>query len=381
MLTSGIDAPGIAGSHFFRYRRTTPRVSTVPTCHGAQGKARERQLDGFDPSIATCCAADINLGDREIATRKLYGIILCSPRQTSAPVPITAVTMSWREFVFLIHLDANGKPARDALGRPIGARWLPDLERIAQRRFPSSESLAEEAYNEALSRLLDDTDKLRDPAEFAGDDERRFRYFASCFINAIEDFSRHKFGRPRPPTWLRNLGGIWLQLYHWLCLERHSSNAVVERLAEREIELNQQPEALARRDAREMVRTVRGRITNCGEQQLDMPLEHTDADGESRTLELESDSLNPETQVVEDTVQDALGALADLLGASSSAVAAPSIAGLVLEDREAVLLRLVYVDGLNVSKAAKALGWQEHTARRLLNACLERLRTAMEDQA
>lgn len=285
--------------------------------------------------------------------------------------------MSWREFIFQVHLGPDGRPARDTLGRPKGARWLPELESIARRRFPSSENVASEAFNHALDQLLTGGDTLRPVSEFAGDDERGFRYFASCFINAVEDFSRHRFGRRRPPTWLKNLGGLWLQLYQWLCLERHPSNSIIERLVDRDLECGQRGEAEARSNARMMVLAVRGRIPNCAEQQLDTPLEHTDDDGETRALDLRADGPDPEASLADAEVDTALGALADLLGIQPAASGRwPRVA---LTDAETVLLRLVYVDELNVSRAAAALGWPEHKARRMLQNCLDRLRDAWKD--
>jgi len=279
---------------------------------------------------------------------------------------------AWQSFIF------STLPAMD--GRPASARWIPRLERLAERRFPSSTSLAEEGFNAAFDALLTPPSPLKPFDEAGSDEEAAFRYFAACFSNALEDFSRRRFGRRRPPEWVQALGGVWVQLFKWLCLERLEPESVIDRLAD-----DRASETLGRqhprREALQMVRELKGRIPSCGMADGEVSLDASAEEGGASAAEvLPHPGHRPEQVMAQGRVDSALHVLAGVLGESVDPVDAERLAEAGLAGRELVLLRLMYVEGLALAKAARMMGLQEHQARYLHKTCLTRLRTAIGER-
>ena len=264
-----------------------------------------------------------------------------------------------------------------AAGRPAEPRWMPRLERLAERRFPSSMALAEEAFNAALDHLLGAASPLKPLRDVATDDEGAFRYFAACFSNALEDFSRRRFGRRRPPEWVQALGGVWVQLFKWLCLERLEPETVIDRLADDragETLGSQHP----RREALQMVRQLKGRIPNCGAGDGEVSLDGSPSeDGPAWSQRVEDPDGGPDRALAAARIESALQVLSGVLGEDVRLPSPERVAGVALSDREVVLLRLMYVDGVALAKAARMMGLQEHQARYLHKTCLARLRAAI----
>ncbi len=110
------------------------------------------------------------------------------------------------------------------------------VDRLARRRF-SSETLSEEAALYVMSRLeTNDWELLRSYRGSA----RLKSYFSAVVYNLLEDFSRKKFGRVRPPGWLKRLGGAWLLLYQLLCLERYNYGEATSLAVDRYQHLDQE---------------------------------------------------------------------------------------------------------------------------------------------
>ena len=83
------------------------------------------------------------------------------------------------------------------------------LGRLARKRFPDV-SLADEALNFVQDRLqAGDWSRIR---AFRG--KSSFATYIGHVANRLlEDFSRSKFGRSRPPGWIVALGAFWEQVY------------------------------------------------------------------------------------------------------------------------------------------------------------------------
>lgn len=102
------------------------------------------------------------------------------------------------------------------------------LSQVANKRF-TKESLADEAVTYALEALSkDDWVKLKD---FNGD-SKPTTYALSIATRLFEDFSRKRFGRPRPPSWLKELGQGWIKLWRMLCLERQWPETIKQKLSD-----------------------------------------------------------------------------------------------------------------------------------------------------
>ena len=97
------------------------------------------------------------------------------------------------------------------------------INRMAGRRFVQAE-LAEEAALYVMDGLAqDDWSRLR---AFTGRSTLA-TYIGALTLRLLEDFARTRFGRVKPPLWIRRLGGIWMTLFRLLCLERFSPDEAV----------------------------------------------------------------------------------------------------------------------------------------------------------
>jgi hypothetical protein len=134
---------------------------------------------------------------------------------------------------------------------------------MASRRF-TQDVVAEEAALFVINRLEENHwQRLR---EFNG--KASFTaYLSSLTFRLLEDFARTKFGRLRPPIWVRRLGKSWELLFRYLCLERLPVAEAVEhvrvRIPTQTID-----------GIEDSARTLLANVTDCGRHQAaEIPLE------------------------------------------------------------------------------------------------------------
>lgn len=246
--------------------------------------------------------------------------------------------------------------------------WPDRLQRLSRKRFPQDDVLAEEAYTFVLERISEDGWKRMNTYQ---GNATPSTFLATCMRNALEDFSHKRFGKPHTPAWLKSLGGMWLDIYRWLCLERMAEGNILDRATsdmKRAVE-----------DVRSIIRTIRGRIPNCGQSQQHVSIDDESEDGSLSVPELRDKGGDLDTLDVRERVEQAMLALAHLLGDAESMLPVPKQLSLQVSDEEAVALRLVFVDGMKYAEAARALGEPEHTVRRRVQRCLLRLREELGD--
>ena len=263
------------------------------------------------------------------------------------------------------------KDSRDQKTHLYFKRWAVDhwelVDRLAQRRF-ASESLSQEAALFVIERLEQDEWKLL--RGYRGS-ARLKTYFCSVVYNLLEDFARYKFGRVRPPLWLRRLGGIWLLLYRLMCLERFSFSDALHLAQDRYQNLSQdQVEMVAER--------ILGEIPSCGKTQYqevsfdDQLYGAVSARGssqeaaEERERELIMKGLHDQFFGMDPDLNRSK-ALLDLLGCEVD-----------LKADERLLLTLHHVEGLSVAAAGKKLGLNRFQAHGKLRRLYDRLRKVFE---
>ena len=104
------------------------------------------------------------------------------------------------------------------------------INRAAVRRFGDN-SLAEEAALAVIEGLeFNDWQRVRGysgKASFS-------TYVMVLTARLLEDFARTRFGRVRPPLWVKTMGGIWSKLFTALCLERLKVSEAVEVVFQRQ---------------------------------------------------------------------------------------------------------------------------------------------------
>lgn len=265
-------------------------------------------------------------------------------------------------------------------------QFLAAVDKLAGRRFGDG-GLAEEAATYVIE-YLSDSDWQRCQS-FKGNSQPK-TFLVSIASNAIEEFSRKRFGRPRPPTWLQDLGELWVKLWRSLCLERQPLAALVDRFASR---------GFRETDAvKQAAKVIKARIPNCGNSARDSETVD-DIDTLSDSVQAVDDDccgeqpefnnpfeaelvmmlraiVEPEPKNADFTGSNA-ASIDSIAGSQKSQLAALQ-AALQLGDQEKIMLRMIFVEGLSKSATSKALGLPAHQAGRMVNDALERIAAALQ---
>jgi RNA polymerase sigma factor (sigma-70 family) len=256
---------------------------------------------------------------------------------------------------------------KDFLRRWVLNHW--DLvNRLAGRRF-SDDIVAEEAalyVMETLSKK--DWAILRRHRGRA----RLKTFFVAVVYNQLEDFSRKRFGRVRPPRWLKKLGGIWLLLYRLLCLERRSYLEATSRAGERFQQFSEaQVEAMADR--------ILAEIVSCGSPQSQQEPFTEDLHGKSLSRSTEQRLEEKERALVFASLKCQFfgTAAGEDIGQALISLAGCPVA---LTSEERLLLRLCHVEGFSVSEAGKKLGLNRFQAHGKLRRLYKRIRKKFESE-
>ncbi len=242
------------------------------------------------------------------------------------------------------------------------------INRAAVRRFGDC-SLAEEA---ALA-VMDG---------FEANDWQRLRVYSgkasfSSFVRVLtarllEDFARARFGRVRPPLWVKTLGGIWSKLFTALCLERLKVSEAVEVVLQRQYNA-------VKKEIEAAAYSLLARIPNCGtgrgyEVTYD-EMYHGEAVSEvSRQGE----------QVEQDEREQMLKYLFQtILGREEKELSADWIKKfrglqIQLEPRDKMLLKLCFQDDLGVAAAGRLLGQTRYQAHGRMRRIMARIRREFE---
>lgn len=253
------------------------------------------------------------------------------------------------------------------------------LDRLAQRRF-RDQNLADEALLFVQQALADDD--WRRVRAYRGEVEFS-RFLSHVTYRLLEDFARHKFGRVRPPVWLKRMGSLWLRVFQLLCLERRSVGDVLETLAG-----GRRPE----RDpaaVKEATAAILSRIPSCGSKSA----QKVSVDNELVEAEMSQDpalhNLDPEEHAAKVESAAALAAFSiilDPLGVNEENLESGAFrklletlrSNLELCDEDRFFLCLIYQDGLNVSAAGRRLQLRADQAHGRLQRILGRIRSAVE---
>ncbi|HIP37878.1 MAG TPA: hypothetical protein EYG88_00515 [Desulfocapsa sulfexigens] len=236
------------------------------------------------------------------------------------------------------------------------------INRLAVRRFGAA-ALAEEAALFVIDSLAADSWQRVKSHRGKGS----FKSFlASLSWRLLEDFSRRRFGRVRPPFWIRKLGGIWALLFSLLCLQRFSVSDAVE-------SISCHNPAHAKESIEEAAFTLLGRIPQCGKQQgLELPFEETDGEGKSDS--------HPEQLLEKDEQESLFAALFGKVTGEETDFRVPEKfvtflkEGLELAPEERFLLKLIYQDNVGVTRAGALLGLNRDQVNGRLRRLLARLR-------
>jgi hypothetical protein len=252
----------------------------------------------------------------------------------------------------------------------ITAHWLL-INRIAERRFIDS-NCAEEAALYVINLLEeDDCRRLR---TFSG--RAKFSTFISSLtIRILEDFSRKKFGRVRPPGWITVLGGIWVTLFQLLCLQRLNVVEAIETLKSRVADSKKQ-------QVEKTAWTILEKVNNCGKHQgLEVPFDDA---GEGQTNDQDNmvdhhDSpevhfLKNERRILFELIFKGVTKTKDVQSSAERSFMTILKTPIQMSAKERLLLKLCFQDQLSVTKAGEMLGLNANQSHGKLRRLLIRLR-------
>ncbi len=271
--------------------------------------------------------------------------------------------------------------------------WMKRLDKMAAKRFGEG-GLAEEAATYVIEQMsMDDWDKC---CTFKGESNPK-TYLYTLAANFLEEFSRKRFGRPRPPTWLQRQGQFWINLWKSLCLERQDQIGLIDRLSS--------DGSRHQEDVRAAVKAIKARIPTCGQATMEVGESSLyDADDEEQKPREIEDACVGEFEHVgfgfevgvygeimlmlkilmgdgepkeADFEQPALLHAADLADHHQAKLLALR-KEIQLSDEERLVLRMVYQDGLSKTTVSKALGMASHQAGRLISSVMERIGNAFQ---
>lgn len=270
-------------------------------------------------------------------------------------------------------------------------KFMSSIEKLVKRRFGDNVT-AEESSTKIIEYIsYNDWERCK-----------QFRHQAkpSTFLytlatNALEEFARQRYGRKRPPSWLKELGGIWIKLWQNLCLERQPVETVIDKFCQNDF--------FTRDETLENIKYIKKRLPNCGACGFEMV--------NVEDINILSDSVNDSAheEIPDKNIDNAfhkdifllLKALTHPLESSVDStsddvtqkkdykdnVQVPSMQvkleafkkQLTLSDQEILLLKLVYVQGLSKCAAAKVIGVPSHQGGRILNATLTNIRKLLAE--
>lgn len=255
--------------------------------------------------------------------------------------------------------------------------WLARLEQRAGRRFPDP-ATADEAVTWVLEQLsADDWSRCRC---YTGRSKPE-TWLYSLSANLLEEFSRKRFGRVRPPQWLVDQGNVWLELWQQICLDRRPVQQVIDAMSH---DGQLEPELLMN-----IVSTIKARLPWCGASHLPIPLEHRDTEGEPTSL-LDRMPGHPDVEraLARDRRESMLATVAALL--EEEPAGARRVVDdtdrlehlrrqLDLGDEDFLILRMHYRDGMSFSAIARVLGVASHRPGRQMKRILAHIHTAMQE--
>lgn len=245
------------------------------------------------------------------------------------------------------------------------AHWE-QINRTAVRRFGDT-VLAEEAALSVIERLEEDNWKrvraYRGRATFS-------TYLQVLTGRILEDFARSRFGRVRPPSWVKVLGGIWSKLFSALCLERLQVTEAVEVVFQRQ-------SISSRKEIEEAAYTILGKISGCGSEH-GLEVEYDEIRTESSAVH-----FRPVSLIEDKELREVLTEILGLRAGEEVLLQEKNIARLkkvkiTLLPEEKLLLRLCFQDDLSVAGAGKMIGLNRNQAYGKMRRLLTRIRNAFK---
>jgi len=261
--------------------------------------------------------------------------------------------------------------------RVVVSDWISRLDRMALRRF-GQQVLAEEAVNHVLEKLA--ADNWSALSGYQGK-AQPISYLNVIATHLLEEFSRSKFGRPRPPLWLKKNGELWVSIWRQVCLERQLAGQVL---------FNRTSGDCSRAYLENIIRVIKARMPWCGVKHREIPADYLEYGTESDESGGELSGSDP-SESLDDSLEELLLVIRLLIDPDAKLEhdATLSIAAVrdsvnrlreaaALSDQELLVLRLVFIERVKQGVVAENLGLKPYQLSKQLKALMARLREGLE---
>jgi len=107
--------------------------------------------------------------------------------------------------------------------------WIARFDKIALKYFPNDESSAEAAVSEVLNRISENNYSKLNTSKVLINPPA---YLTTVVTNLIRDIAISKYGKCRPPEWVKRMGEIWKQVHKLLCCHRQLPESITLSLSD-----------------------------------------------------------------------------------------------------------------------------------------------------
>jgi len=264
-------------------------------------------------------------------------------------------------------------------------KFMAALDKHAGKKIIGDDSTKEEAVTYVIEKLSED-DWRRCKAHKGDSSPNSFLYILSESL--LIEYTRKKFGRIRPPEWLKREGPLWIKIWQEICLNRLHEQTVIDR------HCSDQPNASRNSDlglkdpatVKNIIRTIKAKLPWCGvsnmpesmDDEANAEKDYLPEGGTTINDELRRESYDQFLHLAQLMLSDKP---AEMDQSSSQKATSEKICSLVetlgISNEERLMLRMFYVDGLSHSAIARLLGVAKHIPVRQNKKVLQRLQEAL----
>jgi len=242
------------------------------------------------------------------------------------------------------------------------------LDKLAQKRFGDS-VLAEEATTFVINELTaNNWERCKKYTHQAKPETFLF----SVASNLLEEFARKRFGRVRPPEWLKREGELWVNLWKQICLERKLTESVVD--------THSRDPMRDKSQVRTIITVIKARLPWCGVKDAPVSMDQELGDDETTLKDFIADDQSLEEQLDTRQLQEALHHVAALLNGDEEHTEQVNfeqwqavLQELNLDHEDRLLLKLYFSDALNFSTIAKMMAVPPHQPGRQMKKILKQI--------
>lgn len=195
--------------------------------------------------------------------------------------------------------------------------------------------------------------------------------------NLVIDYMRKLSGRPRPPTWLKRKGELWVSLWREHCLRREPLELLVKRHG---------GDTTREEIVRHILVAIKAKLPWCGVSTAPISIDDDNNSYSINQHEQQRAAGQPypdEQQHRQDALELAHLLLTDAEDESSSESTAPisygDIEGITLTPEEKLVLKMHFCDALSISAIAKRLKKSRDQVVRLHELALSKIKKSLTD--